>query len=186
MCRVLVKCALWCCNVINYFMLLVSVEENALDFDWGSSALSSKKADDDELKLEWDDDENSEEENKNSDEAVVVNHRDSLNKSNPLPLNKSMSKDEDSAALEELEEDLNDPQTMISVELKLASCLKLMSEEIVSIAGQLEGTELRLHLYAWLEKQVGWTFILFTLSLDYGQDDEIFFLNAGANLKRAM
>lgn len=65
-----------------------------------------------------------------------------------------MSKDEDSAALEDLEEDLNDPQTMIAVELKLASCLKLMSEEIVSIAGQLEGSELRLHLYAWLEKQV--------------------------------
>jgi hypothetical protein len=29
-----------------------------------------------------------------------------------------------------------------------------MSEEIVNMAGQLEGTELRLHLYAWLEKQV--------------------------------
>lgn len=109
---------------------------------------------DDELKLDWDDDENSEEENKNSDEAVVVNHRDGLHKSGRNPLDKSMSKDEDSAALEELEEDLNDPQTMIAVELKLASCLKLMSEEIVSIAGQLEGSELRLHLYAWLEKQV--------------------------------
>lgn len=124
-----------------------------MDFDWGSSALASKK-EDEELKLDWDDDENSEEENKNSDEAVIVNHKDSLQKTSHNPFDKSMSKDEDSAALEDMEEDLNDPQTMIAVELKLASCLKLMSEEIVSIAGQLEGTELRLHLYAWLEKQV--------------------------------
>ncbi|ODM97221.1 DmX-like protein 2 [Orchesella cincta] len=129
-------------------------KDNTVDFDWGSSALSSKKADDDELKLDWDDDENSEDENKNSDEAVVVNHRDSLQKSGKNLLNNSVSKDEDSVAVEDLEEDLNDPQTVIAVELKLASCLKLMSEEIVSIAGQLEGTELRLHLYAWLEKQV--------------------------------
>lgn len=108
------------------------------------------------MKLDWDDDENSDEENKISDEAVVVNHTDSLQKSGRNPLNQSASKDEDSVLLEEMEEDLNDPQTTISVELKLASCLKLMSEEIVSIAGQLEGTELRLHLYAWLEKQVSW------------------------------
>jgi hypothetical protein len=123
-----------------------------LDLDWSSSLASGppKKMVEDELKLYWDEDPPSDEEKEEPKplKAIV-----------PLPLvkkdmGKSISREEGSVYIDDVEEDLNDPHTMIAVELKLASCLKLMSEEIVNMAGQLEGTELRLHLYAWLEKQV--------------------------------
>lgn len=118
------------------------------EIDWSAPVT---KLQDDELKLDWDTDHESEaesvEENKISQPKTM---KDKL---------KSVSKDESArgegeAAVTAEDENINNPHTMISIELKLACCLKLMCEELVSMVGQIEGTELRLHLYSWLEKQV--------------------------------
>ncbi|OXA37046.1 DmX-like protein 2 [Folsomia candida] len=135
-------------------------KQEPLDFDWATPLATgpSKKIVEDELKLDWDDDEHSGEEEEEAPKPAAKKPtflvKESLIKNTSKDMGKSISKEENSIYVEEGEEDLNDPHTMIAVELRLASCMKLMSEEIVNMAGQLEGTELRLHLYAWLEKQV--------------------------------
>lgn len=117
----------------------------SLDFDW-SAPPKTNRFGDDELKLDWDDDNEEEEEEETPKKPP-------LEKKNSVALG-LLSEGPKEDGEEDKEEDINDPHTMISIELKLASCLKLMSEELVSMVGQIEGTELRLHLYAWLEKQV--------------------------------
>ena len=118
----------------------------SLDFDWTAPPIKTNRFGDDELKLDWDDDDHEE------DEEDETPKKAPLEKKNSVAV--GLLSDKEDGEVEEKEEDLNDPHTMISIELKLASCLKLMSEELVSMVGQIEGTELRLHLYAWLEKQV--------------------------------
>jgi len=137
-------------------MLMFFIEESSIDIDWGAPSIVAppKRFEEDELKLDWDDDDNNDSEEEEP-KPSKPNHVQSSVERNLF--SKSLSKDDGSIGPlygEEGEEDLNNPHTMIAAELKLASCLKLMSEEIVNMAGQLEGTELRLHLYAWLEKQV--------------------------------
>jgi len=106
------------------------------------------------LKLDWDDDHDTAEEEEEVEEPPKPTNPKLVTQKS---VSKRMLSKEESDALQdepEAEENVNNPQTMISSELKLASCLKLMSEELVHMVGQIEGTDLRLHLYAWLEKQV--------------------------------
>lgn len=118
-----------------------------MDFDWSAPVT---KFEDDELKLDWD-----EEPAEDEEENLPVNKTGLTNHTGGIKEKKVSTASEDAHEKpDQDDEDLNDPRTMVCIELKLSSCLKLISEELVNLVGQLEGTELRLHLYAWLEKQV--------------------------------
>ena len=145
MCQICFGC------IIN---ILFDLGESALDFNWSdpASTLVSKLPEEDELKLDWDADAPDDEE---EEEEKEIESKGKLKPQKSIS-GKAFTTEESFLAeeVEEEEESLNNPHTMISTELKLASCLKLMCEELANMVGQIEGTELRLHLYAWLEKQV--------------------------------
>ena len=127
-------------------------ETPALDsggaMDWSRPLASGPaKVEDDELKLEWSDDPESEE------EEVVVKSG----------LIRKVSVKKKTAAAKELEEEDIHPsekQTgyldIMAQQLKFIGCLKIMMEELSTLATgfEVDGGLLRYQLYIWLEREV--------------------------------
>ena len=111
-------------------------------FDWGGSAPIATQSQDDELKLEWSEDEDDDEDDDDYTEAKVEAQ---ISKKNTIDIE------------EEHEQHL--PQEKIDImsqQLKFMSCLKIMMEELSTLATgfEVDGGVIRHQLYVWLEKEV--------------------------------
>ena len=113
-------------------------EESGLGgLDWGLNS-SAKKEEEDELKLEWsdndddDDDEDDDEKVKNVVDEKVEDTEAEVTASTPVKTD------------------------IMAQQLKFMACLKIMMEELSTIATgfEMEGGIIRSQLYVWLEKEV--------------------------------
>ena len=114
-----------------------------LDLDWSQPV---KKDEDDELKLEWSDDPESEEE-------------DSKLKRKGSTRNKAKTAAAPGEDDEEDEEDSAPKRGVLDImaqQLKFIACLKIMMEELSTLATgfEVDGGLLRYQLYIWLEREV--------------------------------
>ncbi|XP_071965576.1 dmX-like protein 2 isoform X2 [Antedon mediterranea] len=110
-----------------------------MDFDWGAPSATDLE---EELELKWDDDEED-----NEDEEEVSKSTE--------PNLKNETKDDDAQS---------DGSTLsgspsidiLAQQLKFKSCLKIMMEELRTLATgfEVEGGQLRYQLYQWLEREV--------------------------------
>lgn len=116
------------------------------ELDWGAPV--SKPADD-EFKLEWDDDENQED----SDENDTGLHMQSdKNKEKAEPQHSATA----TASRKESNADRNETLDIMAQQLKFVACLKILMEELSTLATgfEVDGGQLRYQLYVWLEKEV--------------------------------
>ena len=125
-------------------------EKEELSLDW--SAPVKKMDEDDELKLEWSDDPDSEEE----DEKPMNLSRGSSTKKKPTKQSKQGTLD---IQEEEDEEEVNKATGCVDImaqQFKFIACLKLMMEELATLATgfEVDGGLLRYQLYIWLEREV--------------------------------
>ena len=113
------------------------VEEDIGGLDWGTSVI--KKEEDDELKLEWSDDDNDDSDDEDDDTKKETLEREA-----------SEDVEVESAATGPVKTDI------MSQQLKFMACLKIMMEELSTIATgfEMEGGIIRSQLYVWLEKEV--------------------------------
>lgn len=117
-------------------------EETADAFDWGSSALSMSMPVEEELKLDFgnddDDDEGVSEEEENGG------------------LNFKFDKPADNDDKKLNQNDGSDPLDIMAQQLKFVACLKILMEELSTLATgfEVDGGQLRYQLYVWLEKEV--------------------------------
>lgn len=117
--------------------------ETADSLDWGAPV--SKQ--DDEFKIVWDDDKN---DGENSDE-------------NDSGLNMSVDKKNQVEEIPKVVEEINEsnkesvaPLDIMAQQLKFVACLKILMEELSTLATgfEVDGGQLRYQLYVWLEKEV--------------------------------
>lgn len=107
--------------------------------DWGAPVASAKL--DDEFKLEWE--EEPEEDKSSDDDGGLV-----------LNLGKTTTSEEVAKADEV--ESKTETLDIMSQQLKFVACLKILMEELSTLATgfEVDGGQLRYHLYVWLEKEV--------------------------------
>ncbi|XP_017781826.1 PREDICTED: dmX-like protein 2 isoform X2 [Nicrophorus vespilloides] len=110
--------------------------QKAEDLDWG--APSSVQSD--ELVLKWDDDE--EEDSDGSDGGLKMGGKKEV--------------DEDVDEDEEKSKSAGEQIDIMAQQLKFVACLKILMEELSTLATgfEVDGGQLRYHLYIWLEKEV--------------------------------
>lgn len=115
--------------------------QSSMDFDW--SAPSTVKAD--ELVLNWDDDDAAAEDSDGSEGGLKMTAKS--NKSEERPEDEEEDKDEDTGP-EQID--------VMAQQLKFVACLKILMEELSTLATgfEVDGGQLRYHLYKWLEKEV--------------------------------
>ena len=117
-------------------------ETEDFGFDWGGSVATSNPNQDDELKLEWSEDED--------DEDDDDDYNDSQTEA-------KMSK-KSTIDVEEDTEQTSAPTKIdiMAQQLKFMACLKIMMEELSTLATGFEadGGVIRQQLYLWLEKEV--------------------------------
>merc|ERR1719414_2503467 len=119
-------------------------EKEELSLDW--SAPVKKMDEDDELKLEWSDDPESEEE-----EELKLSRGSSMKKkSKQGTLDVQDEEDEEDAGKATGSVDI------MAQQFKFIACLKLMMEELATLATgfEVDGGLLRYQLYIWLEREV--------------------------------
>lgn len=114
--------------------IVVNKTINTEEIDWSTPVMKSK----DELVLEWSDKED------DDDEAITVEEPQKLNKQESMESEKSKS---DSKACN---------LDVMAQQLKFVACLKILMEELSTLATgyEVDGGELRYHLYLWLEREV--------------------------------
>ncbi|KYN36646.1 DmX-like protein 2 [Trachymyrmex septentrionalis] len=116
------------------------------DTDWGTSSFewsqSSKRMEEDKLELNWDDDETGED-------------------ADSPPMSMKLDKKEQDN-VHKLENDNKDvvksagPLDIMAQQLKFVACLKILMEELSTLATgfEVDGGQLRYQLYVWLEREV--------------------------------
>ena len=112
-------------------------------FDWGGSSVSAPSHDD-ELKLEWSEDDEDDDDDED-DYEVKEKRKESM-----------MSKKSTVDVEEEAEPMTPKKIDIMAQQLKFMACLKIMMEELSTLATGFEadGAVLRQQLYLWLEKEV--------------------------------
>ena len=115
------------------------VEEDAGGLDWGAPIIKKEEDDEDELKLEWSDDDNDDSEDDNIEP-----------KKHTLESEASEDIEVEAVPSGPVKTDI------MSQQLKFMACLKIMMEELSTIATgfEMEGGIIRSQLYVWLEKEV--------------------------------
>lgn len=105
------------------------------EIDWSTPVMKPK----DELVLEWSDKEDDDE-----DDEITVEEPQKLVKQESMESEKSKS---DSKACN---------LDVMAQQLKFVACLKILMEELSTLATgyEVDGGELRYHLYLWLEREV--------------------------------
>ncbi|KYN09879.1 DmX-like protein 2 [Trachymyrmex cornetzi] len=123
-------------------------KETAGDIDWNTSSFdwsqSSKRMEEDKLELNWDDDETGEGEDADSPPMSMK-----LDKKEQDNVHKSENDNKDvikSAG----------PLDIMAQQLKFVACLKILMEELSTLATgfEVDGGQLRYQLYVWLEREV--------------------------------
>lgn len=115
------------------------VEDDAGGLDWGAPIIKKEEDDEDELKLEWSDDDNDDSEDDNIEP-----------KKHTLESEASEDIEVEAVPSGPVKTDI------MSQQLKFMACLKIMMEELSTIATgfEMEGGIIRSQLYVWLEKEV--------------------------------
>lgn len=108
-------------------------------FDW-SETVSSQMNKKDELKLDWGDDDDDDDENNDNDKILI---------------NKDVPKIKTESSPRKCES-LNQSIDIMAQQLKFIACLKILMEELSTLATgfEVDGGQLRYQLYVWLEKEV--------------------------------
>ncbi|XP_071507110.1 dmX-like protein 2 [Diadema antillarum] len=127
--------------------------DSGLDMDWGSSFAG--RFEEEELKLDWgndnDDDEEEEEEKTEKGEGSTANPADEtlVNGADDSTIG---SRQESTVGEEEEDNSID----IMAQQLKFICCLKIMMEELRTLATgfEVDGGQLRYQLYIWLEQQV--------------------------------
>lgn len=123
------------------------VDSAPKDTDWSFSAKSpAKKVETDELKLDWDDENEEQTKKDEKDDAFYPASRKDL---------KSPTESINSTQLfERPDSDLK--LDIMAQQLKFIACLKIIMEELSTLASlnEVDGGQLRIQLYSWLEKEV--------------------------------
>lgn len=116
--------------------VVVNNTVTAEEIDWSTPVMNSK----DELVLEWSDKEDDDEE----DDEITVQEPPKIVKQDSMESEKSKS---DSKACN---------LDVMAQQLKFVACLKILMEELSTLATgyEVDGGELRYHLYLWLEREV--------------------------------
>lgn len=106
------------------------------EIDWSTPVMKPK----DELVLEWSD----KEDDDDDEEAITVEEPHKVTKQESVESEKSKS---DSKACN---------LDVMAQQLKFVACLKILMEELSTLATgyEVDGGELRYHLYLWLEREV--------------------------------
>ncbi|KAG4080274.1 hypothetical protein HA402_010766 [Bradysia odoriphaga] len=112
-----------------------SAPQKADSFDWGAPVT---KADNDELKLDWDDDNKSDDDDDGSDTGLGLKLDAKETSAEPKSIANS------------------DTDNIMAQQLKFVACLKILMEELSTLATgfEVDGGQLRYQLYVWLEKEV--------------------------------
>ncbi|XP_050306486.1 dmX-like protein 2 isoform X3 [Anthonomus grandis grandis] len=119
--------------------------QSVTDFDWSAPVNSGIKTDD--LELKWSDDEGGSE----SDDSGGLSMKIGGNKEEkPETLIKEQTLEE------EREEEAQNQVDIMAQQLKFIACLKILMEELSTLATgfEVDGGQLRYQLYLWLEKEV--------------------------------
>lgn len=116
------------------------VEQKASDLDWGAPSTDFVTKTDD-LELKWSDDEK-ESDSDDSDGGIKISVSENA---------EEKKEDEDSA-----EEISNQQVDIMAQQLKFVACLKILMEELSTLATgfEVDGGQLRYQLYIWLEREV--------------------------------
>ncbi|KAG5343356.1 DMXL2 protein, partial [Acromyrmex heyeri] len=126
----------------------INNKETAGNTDWGTSSFdwsqNSKRMEEDKLELNWDDDETGEGEDTDSPPMSMK-----LDKKEQDNVHKSENDNKDiikSAG----------PLDIMAQQLKFVACLKILMEELSTLATgfEVDGGQLRYQLYVWLEREV--------------------------------
>lgn len=117
--------------------------DTATSLDWGAPV---SKADDDEFKIEWDEDTKSDNDDNEDDDRGLALKLDA----------KDDVAVETSGAIETSKELRTDSLDIMAQQLKFVACLKILMEELSTLATgfEVDGGQLRYQLYVWLEKEV--------------------------------
>ncbi|RWS14486.1 dmX-like protein 2, partial [Dinothrombium tinctorium] len=112
-------------------------KEPSLDFDWGAPVSSTDKVDTSDFKIDIAVDQCSDEE---PDVGLEMKSSNLLKPFEPAPITKNKAIKLD----------------IMAQQLKFIACLKIMMEELSTLATgfEVDGGQLRYHLYVWLEKSV--------------------------------
>lgn len=130
-----------CENEINTGTVDWDKKAKSTDFDWGDpvSDLTTRT---DDLDLKWSDDEkDSDEEDSDGGIKLKLEAEDEKKAADTAA-------DEGEAAAEQID--------IMAQQLKFVACLKILMEELSTLATgfEVDGGQLRYHLYVWLEKEV--------------------------------
>lgn len=117
------------------------VEEKATALDWGAPSIDLVTKTDD-LELKWSDEEK-ESDSDDSDGGIKISVSETAEKQN--------EDEEDNA-----EEMSNQQVDIMAQQLKFVACLKILMEELSTLATgfEVDGGQLRYQLYIWLEREV--------------------------------
>lgn len=109
--------------------------------DWGAPV--SNLSTDTEFKIVWDEDDN---EDKEDDEDAKSDKMDA----------KTLETKTDDAKTDAKSQDSNNQLDIMAQQLKFIACLKILMEELSTLATgyEVDGGQLRYQLYVWLEKEV--------------------------------
>ena len=121
-----------------------STKSDDFGLDWGAPISSKSNHDDDELKLDWSDDDDDDDDDDDEENEV------GLETSNKISKKKSMEMEDPDPVPTPKKIDI------MSQQLKFMACLKIMMEELSTLATgfEVDGGLTRYHLYIWLEKEV--------------------------------
>ncbi|KAL0821029.1 hypothetical protein ABMA28_005673 [Loxostege sticticalis] len=117
----------------------------AVDVDWGAPVSAVKN---DELVLSWDDEEDK---GSGGSGASTPPLEMKMDKKETAPLVNGISEDE-----KEVDKDETPPVDIMAQQLKFVACLKILMEELSTLATgfEVDGGHLRYQLYIWLEREV--------------------------------
>lgn len=111
------------------------------EIDWSTPVIKHK----DELVLDWSDKEE-EEDDDDDDEEETINTKESQKIAKQESVDSEKSKSDSKAS----------NLDVMAQQLKFVACLKILMEELSTLATgyEVDGGELRYHLYLWLEREV--------------------------------
>uniref|UniRef100_A0AAR5P422 RAVE complex protein Rav1 C-terminal domain-containing protein n=2 Tax=Dendroctonus ponderosae TaxID=77166 RepID=A0AAR5P422_DENPD len=123
------------------------INQSATDFDWGGS--TNKEIETNDLELKWSDDEgDGESDDSGGGLALKLDSGNDKDKKDTLLREQTVE--------EEREEEAQNQVDIMAQQLKFVACLKILMEELSTLATgfEVDGGQLRYQLYLWLEKEV--------------------------------
>lgn len=120
--------------------------DNSAVFDWGDSVANQKPKEEDGFKIQWDDDEEDAKSEESEDGGLNFKSKGDLENIN-VPADAEEDKELKTEGLQ---------LDIMAQQLKFVACLKILMEELSTLATgfEVDGGQLRYHLYVWLEHEV--------------------------------